>query len=89
MFDKADAGTIVEPKTGVADDLRLEIDIYYDAAILNGVGQRLDGQNLNPVKTAINQYLKNLDFNGSLEPKPPYRSVYQVIGCCFVVFVRK
>jgi len=46
-----------------ADRMRLTIDIYYDAQILDADGRRLDGTDDSPVQNAIRDYLKNLPFN--------------------------
>lgn len=61
-----DAGVQIELLTDVADGLRLSLDIYYNPLILNGQGQRLDGNSLTPVPDAIREYLRNLPFNGEL-----------------------
>jgi len=47
------------------DDMRLEIDIYYDPMVLDEKGQRLDGTSDTPVQGAIRTFLKNLPFNGT------------------------
>lgn len=59
-----DAGVSLQIDSLPADNLKLELDIYYDPLLLNNVGQRIDGSDLTPVKTAIENYLKNLPFNG-------------------------
>ena len=46
------------------DEMQLEIDIYYDALVLNELGERLDGQSNTPIQDAIRSHLKNLPFNG-------------------------
>lgn len=61
----SDAGTTVLCTSGAADDLKLNLDIYYDALVLGADGSRLDGTDLEPVKTAIKDHLKSLKFNGS------------------------
>ncbi|MFV0397932.1 MAG: hypothetical protein ACK5JU_07940 [Bacteroidales bacterium] len=48
-----------------ADEMRLQIDIYYDSLVLDENGSRLDGTNDTPVQSAIRQYLENLPFNGT------------------------
>lgn len=60
-----DAGTVVIATSNVADDLKLNINVYYDPTVLNAQGQRLDGTNDTPVIEAINNHLKSLDFNGA------------------------
>lgn len=59
-----DAGTQVHMTTGPADDLKLVIDVYYDALILSTTGARLDGTDATPVQDAANNYLGGLQFNG-------------------------
>lgn len=60
----ADAGTTVIPTSNVHDDLRLELDIYYDPTLLDNQGARLDGTDAEPVKNKIKAYLKGLEFDG-------------------------
>ena len=60
----ADAGTTVIPSTASHDDLKLQLDIYYDPTILNNQGKRLDGTNDTPVIDTINNYLTGIEFNG-------------------------
>ncbi|WP_163444427.1 hypothetical protein [Flavobacterium columnare] len=62
----SDAGTTVIPSTGPADLLKLKMDVYYDALVLNPNGERLDGSDTEPVQNAIRNYLKSIKFNGSL-----------------------
>lgn len=60
----ADAGVRIEIINAPADEMRLEIDIYYNALILDSSGQRLDGTDAQPIQGAIRNYLRNLPFNG-------------------------
>ncbi len=60
-----DAGTYVIPTSNIADDLKLQLDIYYNDQILAGDGSRLDGTANTPVLDAIKDYLKSLRFNGA------------------------
>lgn len=60
----ADAGTTVIPTSGTHDDLKLEMDVYYDPTVLDSQGARLDGTDAEPVKTRIKAYLKGLEFDG-------------------------
>lgn len=48
------------------DNLVLTMKIWYDPMVLNASGERLDGSDDSPVITAINAYLKSLEFNGEL-----------------------
>jgi hypothetical protein len=59
-----DAGVKLIIDSLPADKLKLTVDIYYDPLVLNNVGQRIDGSDLEPVKNAITKYLQNLPFNG-------------------------
>lgn len=61
-----DAGTQLTVTTGEADDLLLTLDIYYDALVLTPTGERRDGTAQTPVKDAIVDFLKSLEFNGAL-----------------------
>ncbi len=64
--DNGSAGTRIEIHSEKADDLKLNVDIYYNPIVLDSGGKRLDGEDLNPVLTAVNAYLKHLSFNGQL-----------------------
>lgn len=64
--DNGSAGTLIEIHSEKADDLKLDVDIYYDPVIMDSAGKRLDGKELKPVPIAVNRYLRNLSFNGEL-----------------------
>jgi len=59
-----DAGVRLQITSGNPDSLRLSIDVYYDALVLDNTGARLDGTENTPVQDAINTFLQNLPFNG-------------------------
>jgi hypothetical protein len=61
-----DAGVYVEVDSLVADRLQLHLDVYYDPLILTDDGKRIDGTDDTPVAKAIDEYLKNLPFDGVL-----------------------
>lgn len=63
ITENSDAGTIVNITTGDGDDLKLEIDIYFDPQILDSDGRRVDGENDTPVIDATREFLKSLEFN--------------------------
>lgn len=46
------------------DLLRLDLKIWYNPQILDAEGKRKDGTNDTPVLDAINEYLRNIEFNG-------------------------
>jgi len=59
-----DAGVRLQLTSGNADNLQLQLAVYYDPLILDNTGARLDGTSATPVKDAINTFLDNLPFNG-------------------------
>lgn len=50
------------------DNLSLELNIQYDALILNSNGELLSDTSVKPVETAIRQYLNSIEFNGRFVP---------------------
>jgi len=75
-----DAGTQLEVTSGMADKLLLDLDVYFDPKILNSFGQRLDGTNNTPVQNAIDDFLKNISFNGRLNIEELKRAIRNVQG---------
>jgi hypothetical protein len=61
-----DAGVTLTLTTGPADKLQLKYRVYYNPLVLNASGGRIDGITATPVQDVINDYLKNLPFNGLL-----------------------
>jgi hypothetical protein len=59
-----DAGVRLNITSGSPDSLKLTLNIYYNALVLDNMGQRLDGTANTPVQDAIGDYLKTLPFNG-------------------------
>lgn len=59
------AGVRISVINDPADEMRLQIDIYYDPLVLDELGVRLDGTAETPVQDAIRNYLANLPFNGT------------------------
>lgn len=64
LFITGDIGVNLNIISQEADHLKLSIDTYYDAMVLDGEGKRLDGTNDNPLLEAITNYLQNLTFDG-------------------------
>lgn len=63
------AGISIATSSAEADRLKVNYKLYYDATILNNLGQRLDGTDDEPVINAIKLYFKDKnsrDFNGEL-----------------------
>lgn len=62
-----DAGVRLIMTSQNADALKLILEIYYDAQILDNTGKRLDGTNDTPIQNAIVSYLQSQNivrFNG-------------------------
>ena len=75
-----DAGVKLYFTNQVADDLKLEYDIYYDPLVFNADGERLDGNGNETVQDAIKAFLKQMDFNGKFVPALLTKSLYDVEG---------
>lgn len=60
------AGTVVDVRSKLADELYLNYNIYYDATILNSDGSLIGQPDVYPVEDAIHAYLESLDFKGDL-----------------------
>jgi hypothetical protein len=58
------AGVRIQCTSGLPDDFRLALGIFYDPLILDNTGARLDGTAAAPVNDAVNAFLNNLPFNG-------------------------
>lgn len=58
------AGTPTAVVSNNGDDLKLNLDIQYNAQILDVNGFELENPAVNPVLDAINSYIGNLPFNG-------------------------
>lgn len=64
-----DAGVRITTINYPPDVLRLEIDIYYDPLILNADGMKIKegiGSGTFPVQLALQEFMKELPFNGEL-----------------------
>lgn len=59
-----DAGVKLLITSAIADSLKLKLTVYYNPLVLDATGGRADGTSSTPVQDAINNYLKNLPFNG-------------------------
>ena len=59
-----DAGVLIYYTNENADSLKVKLNIYYNALVLDNNGERLDGTNDTSVQNAIYTYLANLPFNG-------------------------
>lgn len=60
-----DAGVKLIVDSLPPDRLKMHIDIYYDAMVLDAKGGRLDGASIKPVNDTIKAYLRSLPFNGA------------------------
>ncbi|MEM8506249.1 MAG: hypothetical protein AAF717_00405 [Bacteroidota bacterium] len=75
------AGTKLEISSENADDLRLEVDFYYDPLILGDTGTRIDGTNNQPVQNEIRSYIANLPFNGEFSIAELEDRLQALSGC--------
>lgn len=64
MHRVKDAGVRIRITSLAADELRLNLTVYYDPLVLDENGARLDGTAATPVKDAIRAHLKKQPFNG-------------------------
>lgn len=60
-----DSGVNIVFINAPGDDMRIEMDIYYNPLVLDKDGKRLDGTSDTPVQDAIRNYVHNLLFNGT------------------------
>lgn len=61
-----DAGTQIEIINEDADKLKINLDFYYDALVIDSEGIEIN-TGINIVETAIKSYLKSIDFNGEFD----------------------
>lgn len=62
--DIKDAGVQLQVRSVNGDHLRVTVDVYYDATILDENGARLDGAANEPVQDAIKGFLRAAPFDG-------------------------
>lgn len=79
----ADAGVNLIITNDVADEIAIEMDVYYDPLILDKQGKRLDGSDDTPVQNAAKYYIHNLQFNGMYVNASLVDSVQAVTGVKF------
>jgi hypothetical protein len=68
-----------------ADQLKLNIDIWYDPLTLRSDGSRIDGTANTPVPDAVQVYLGNLKFNGEYANSLLKSQLQTVSGVVFAV----
>lgn len=59
-----DGGVNIQIINDPADEIYIEMDVYFNPLILDRYGKRLDGSSDTPVQDAIKYYVHNLQFNG-------------------------
>lgn len=64
-----DAGVKILKSSGNPDDLQATVRVFYNPQVLKADGSRIDGTSATPVQDALNEYLKNLPFNGLFVPQ--------------------
>jgi hypothetical protein len=67
MHQVKDAGTHLEFVNENADKLKVDLDFYYNPLLLKSDGTMINNPDINVVQTAIVDYLKSLDFNGTFQ----------------------
>ncbi|WP_166964585.1 hypothetical protein [Yeosuana marina] len=75
------AGTKIIIYTDEADDLKLNIDFFYNPLVLDENGSRIDGTSNTPVQDVVRDYLKNLKFNGEFNIAKLEDLLQDVDGC--------
>lgn len=75
------AGTKIIIFTAQADDLKLNIDFFYNPLVLDENGSRIDGTANTPVQDVVRDYLKNLKFNGEFNIAKLEDLLQDVDGC--------
>lgn len=75
-----DAGVHLSITTQAGDNLKLTVEISYDALVINSDGERIDGGSTTPVLDAVKAYLLSLPFNGLLVLNRLIRAVEEVEG---------
>lgn len=83
MSQISDAGVNLIIINDPADEIAIEMDVYYDPLILDKYGKRLDGSDDTPVQNAIKYYIHNLQFNGMYVNASLVDSVQAVTGVKF------
>lgn len=61
-----DAGVKLSVINNDPDKMTIKMDVYYNPLVLTSDGNRIDGASDTPVQDAINNYLRNLQFNGEM-----------------------
>lgn len=61
-----DAGVHLNITSDVAEELKLNLTIYYNPLVLNSEGERVDGDDDTPILSAIKDFLQNIEFDGTL-----------------------
>lgn len=75
------AGTKIVIYTADADDLKLDIEFFYNPLVLDENGARIDGTANTPVQDVVRDYLKNLKFNGEFNIARLEDIIQAVDGC--------
>lgn len=82
IFANSAAGTNIEYYSENADQLRLELDVYYDPLILNPNGSLIDASGADPIPEAIQRFLsnENFAFNGELRLSEMVDVLQDIVG---------
>lgn len=58
------AGVPIKVRSLIGDALVLSLKVVYDPLVINSSGQLISDTNIYPIRDAIQNYLKSIDFNG-------------------------
>lgn len=75
-----DAGVRVITRSWMPDDLRIKYNIFYDPLVLNSDGKLLGDTSKEPVKQAIENYVKYLAFNARFRISELEDAIQQAAG---------
>lgn len=80
------AGTKIEAISRVPDLLRIQYRVYVDPLLINANGELISNPSIKPVEQAINNYCKNLPFNGVFSITQLTDQLQQAVGVLNPVF---
>lgn len=74
-----DAGTVLEIINEDADKLRVQLEFYYDALVIDADGKEIN-TGVAVVELAIKQYLNSIEFNGEFDVNKMNDYIQQAVG---------
>ncbi len=74
------AGVFLDITSNAADTVTVTATVNYDPQVLTSTGARIDGTSGTPVVDAINEFCKNLEWNGRMYRQKLVDAIQQVEG---------